>query len=707
MADKKNNGKTTEKRGKGDGYVNCLVPLLDAIGWSGEQRFINEAMPVDMESEGGLENLLACMANLGYLHSSVKRRLKNIGEDSLPCLFKGRDGVPRVLLHLEKDGVFAYDGIESKYAVLRNTRLKGELFIFREIPKNTKTLMDQQPFWFTNLIARFKLPFAAFVTVSFLLSILMVLSPLFIMFVYDQIKYKSDSASLVMLGFAMAIYIVAFGGAVYVQSAILRLVGARIGNIIGTQVLRRILFLPLSFTEITSLASQMARLKDFINIQSFFGGAPFSTLCEIPFTIILLIALYALAGNVVIIPICAIIAFVVFCLVVKGFVSKLNVSIAGAGTRKQEILLEILTSYSAIKRSGKRRFWEKRFNEISADWAFQKFNNAKLNGAISVFSSLLVSLAALGTIYAGVIKVLNNEMSPGGLMATMILVWRILGPIKNGFSVLSQTSSVAKSVGQLNRLMNMPLDINRFEKETTTRQFKGNIEVAQAYLRYLPDAEPAIAGVDMAVKRGEAVVVCGHEGSGKSTLLKLLTHLYACQAGHITVDDISIKQMQPVTLRKSITFLPQHIQLLSGTLESNLKAFNPAATRREMEKALGKVGLEEEIAGFPNGLDTRIGEGDKKKFPPSFLKRFFIAAALLRDTGVVVIDEGTKGLDKPHLEQVVALFKEMKSTRTFVFVTDQRPVFDIADKILWLDKGRVRRFGEKDEVAKEYFESGG
>jgi ATP-binding cassette subfamily C protein/ATP-binding cassette subfamily C protein LapB len=696
-----------EKKENNRAYSKCLLPLLDAIGWHGETRFVHEAMPVDMSTNDSLDNFLACMANLGYFSTRSKYSLRKLPSELLPSLFVGKDGVPKVLLRTDADGVFAYHGGDSKYEVLSNSRSKGTLYVFNEITKETKTLMDQQPFWFMNLVARFKVPFTAFVTVSFLLSVLMVISPLFIMFVYDQIKYKSDTASLAMLGGAVAIYVVAFTAAVYMQSSILRFVSSRIGNIVSNQVVRRVLLLPLSFTEITSLASHMARLKDFINIQNFFGGAPFAALCEIPFTAILLLVLYLLGGGIVAIPICAMLVFAVFYMVVKGIVSKLNVSIAGVGSKKQELLLEILTCYPAIKHSGRRKFWEERFYKLSADWALQKFKNAKMNGVISVFSTLLVSLAALGTIYLGVLKVLNNEMSPGGLMATMILVWRILGPIKNGFAVLSQTASVRKSVSQLDRLMNMPLDVNRQEKETMTRKLRGDLNISQLYLRYLPDAEPAIAGVEFAISRGETLVVCGHEGSGKSTLLKLLTSLYPFQAGHIVLDNINIKQMQPATLRKSITFLPQHIQLFSGTLESNLKAFNPAATMAEMENALRMVGLDEDIAAFPAGLKTRVDESNKNKFQPDFRKLFFLAAALLRNTGVMIMDEGTKGIGKERLVKVMELFKELKATKTFVFVSDQYPVFEIADKVLWLDKGRVRKFGDRDEVAKEYFESGG
>jgi ABC-type multidrug transport system fused ATPase/permease subunit len=125
-----------------------------------------------------------------------------------------------------------------------------------------------------------------------------------------------------------------------------------------------------------------------------------------------------------------------------------------------------------------------------------------------------------------------------------------------------------------------------------------------------------------------------------------------------------------------------------------------------MDEVLRQVGLYDDIAKMPDGLDTVINEDNKKLFPTSFTKLFFIASALLRKSKLMVIDEGTKDLNSKQLKKIINLFKELKSVTTFIFITNQPAVFDIADKILWLDKGRVRKFGSKDEIINEYFEAG-
>ena len=291
-------------------------------------------------------------------------------------------------------------------------------------------------------------------------------------------------------------------------------------------------------------------------------------------------------------------------------------------------------------------------------------------------------------------------------MAVMILVWRILGPIKNGFSILAQSASLKRSVNQLNRLMNFQLETTHSKNESLSKQLKNNIDFFQVYLRYLPEAEAALAGIDASIHNNESLTICGHEGAGKSSLLKLLTNLYSIQQGRICINGINVKQISPVLLRKSLTFIPQKIQFFVGTLEQNLKSFNSAATKDQMEEALKSVDLFKDIENMPDKLQTVITEQNRYDFSSAFIKKFFIAAATLRNSNIMIIDETTKDLSDNDINILRKLFLKLKNSKILIFVTDQKAVFELTDKVLWLDKGRVKKFGPSEEIINEYFEIG-
>ncbi len=693
-------------KGNGNSFFRCLIPLLDAMKWRGERSFIQDAIPLHALDNMEEEDLLTTMANLGFESAKYKFRIDKISPAMLPCFFISAQNEPFVILHSDGERTFVFDGVKQEYIQLLDKKKRGTAIFFRPMEEGAVTLLDKQPYWFANLIARFKTVFVYVSIVSFLLTLLTIISPLFIMFVYDQVQHTSDLASLEMLTVAIAIYILAFAGATHLQSAIMRITSIRLGNIVSNQVIRRVLYLPLSFTEVSSLSSQLARIKDFLNIQTFFGGQAFSTIVDLPFVVLLLIVLFILGGSIVIVPIAALVLFVVSYFFINYFSSKVVKAMSGVNARRQDLLLEILTEFKSIKLSGKKRFWEERFEKLSSDFAFQKFHEAKVNGIINWYSSLLVSLSALLTIYLGVLQVLKGELSPGGLMAVMILVWRILGPMKNGFTIMAQSTSLRRSIKQLDRLMNLPLETAHNRTEALTRQLNDNVEFSKVALRYLPESEPALAGVDAAIQNGESLTICGHEGAGKSSLMKLLTHLYEIQSGRICINGINVKQLSPVLLRKSLTFIPQKIQLFSGTIEQNLKSFSSTATSEEIAKALEKVGLDEEIDNLPDKLQTVVTENNKSSFSEAFVKKLFIAAATLRKSNIMIIDETTRDLDDECMSKLVELFKELKKSKILIFVSNQKPIFEVTEKVLWLDSGRVRKFGPSEEITKEFFNIG-
>ena len=697
--------KKTEKKDS-NSFYHCLLPLLDAMKWRGEKSFIRDSVPLHALDSMNSEDMLVTMANLGFESFQFRSRIDKIPEETLPCFFISYKNEPFVILHNDTEGIFVFDGTLQEYVLLTEKRKKGTVMFFHPVEDGYTTLLDRQPYWFVNLIARFKPVFLYVMMVSFLLTILTIISPLFIMFVYDQVQHTDDLMSLKMLSVAIGIYILAFAGATHLQSAIMRITSIRFGNIVSNQVIRRVLYLPLSFTEVSSLSSQLARIKDFLSIQTFLGGQAFATISDLPFIILLLLVIYVLGGNIVIVPLSAFVIFAVSYYFVNYFSTKVIKAMSGVNARRQDLLLEILTEFKPIKLLGRKLFWEQRFEKLSSDFAFQKFREARVNSIIAIYSSLLVSLSALLTIYLGVLKVLIGELSPGGLMAVMILVWRILGPMKNGFSIIAQSASLKRSIAQLNRLMNLQLETAHNKTEVLTKQLKHNIEFSKVALKYLPESEPALAGVDAAIQNGESLTICGHEGAGKSSLMKLLTHLYTIQSGRILINGINVKQLSPVLLRKSLTFIPQKIQLFSGTIEQNLKSFYSAATEEDIMEAVKKVGLFEDIENFPDKLQTVVNEQNKSSFSEAFVKKLFIAAAILRKSNILIIDETTKDLCEQDMETLTTLFKELKSSKILIFITNQKPIFEITDKVLWLDSGHVRKFGPSEEVINDFFETG-
>lgn len=500
----------------------------------------------------------------------------------------------------------------------------------------------------------------------------------------------------------MVFFVLADAGFRFLRSHLFLFVSVRLGNIMGNEIFRRLLFLPPAFTETANIGSQVARFRDFDSIREFFAGQSLIAAFELPFMLILLAALTIIGGKVALVPIAAILIFAVFGLAIWPTVRRTNEARDKSGSEKQTLLLELLANMRALRLSGAGSIWHKRYRSISVTAAVDQDKLARVTAFINAFSHGLVMAGGLATLAFGVNEVLNKQMSMGALVACVMLVWRILAPIGTGFGVLTQVGRVNKSVNQVNRLMNMPLEARQEAAVTAEKRLQGQIELSDVSIRYSTEAPPALLGINMVIEKGKTLVVVGHDGAGKSTLLKLIMGLYTPQAGRVLIDSINVRQMDPVALRHSIAYVPKSDYLLHGTIFQNLQFSNYVATEEQVRLAAQKVGLLEDIEALPDGFQSRIKNTNMGQFSSSFQKRISLARAFLRQSQILLLDEPESGLSGEESANLLVTLTEMKEENTIIIVTHDPGFFWVADKVLWLEKGRIKMWGSTADVAPKY-----
>lgn len=684
-------------------FAHCVLPLLDALGWRGSERHLTEALP-HIADRMSLADFLNTMANLKFESRSVRTRLDRIDPRLMPCLFVPEKGTAKVLVKGEEDNIIMFDGGAANYCQVPATSEKGTVIFFDLMKSETVALLKKHPAWFQKVISRFNKIILLGAIVTFILSILAIVSPLFIMSIYDQVLSAESAQSLLYFIIGVAVFIMVDFSFRTLRSRLFGFISVRMGNIVGNEVLRRILYLPASFTENAALGSQIARIKDFDSVRDFFAGPAVVALFEMPFILILIGAMVAIGGNIAYVPVVAIIIFVVFGFIIIPVVKNANVAAASASSKRQEFVVEMLTNFRAIKYTGSTKLWLTRYKELSAEAAAQSYHVAKYTSAISAFTQMLVTLAGLATMTVGVFGVLTEEMTMGGLMATMLLVWRILAPLRTGFGVVTQLGKIQRSIIQLNRLMNFPLEAKLESSLIVAKKLYGKIDFSQVSIRYTPDAHPALIGVSLSIEHGETVVIVGHDGSGKSTMLKLIMGLYTPQVGRILVDNMNVRQMDPIWLRQSIGYSPQSSQPLYGSIAQNLLLANPTASDNDLMSAAKKATILDDINNLPEGFNTRISSQNIAQFSEIFRNGLSLARVFLRDSTLFLFDEPEHGVNPLREQEFIKELESLKGKSTVIVVTHQPTFFQIADKVVWLEKGRVKMAGSKDKVSQKFLQ---
>ncbi|MEO5335513.1 MAG: ABC transporter transmembrane domain-containing protein [Magnetospirillum sp. WYHS-4] len=682
----------------------CVAPLLEALNWRGDPRHVAESVPhfIDSLDITSFRNILA---HLHFESRPLDISLGRIDPRNMPCLFLPRDGEALVLLGLEKDGIRVFDGGKAQFDVVPRRSLPGTAYFFTRIDE--EDLVHQtRTGWFKSVTDRFvPLVYQAF-GLTFILNLLALVTPLFIMAVYDKVIATGSMGTLAYLSIGVGIAIACDMVLRGLRAKILAFVGARLDTLVGSSVFQKILFLPPAFTERAAIGAQVARIKDFENVREFFTGPMALVFFEAPFVIIFIAVIASLGGSVAVVPVIMVVLFVICGAVMAPFVRQAVSKGARYGSRKQEFSIEALNSMRAIKYCGAERIWLARYRDLSAKASLAGYRTAEISAINNTISHVLMISAGTSTVAYGVFKVFDASMTMGGLVASMMLVWRVLAPLQTGFLTLTRLTQVRSSINQINNLMNLKAERQTGAEVRPVRRIRGRVTFSRVSLRYSPESDPALVGVSFDVEPGQVVCVVGGNGSGKSTILKLLIGMYGAQAGGIRLDDMDIRQMDPIELRYTLAYAPQVPQFFYGTIAQNMRLAVPTATDADLHWAADQAGVLQDILAMEqgsgkwkrSGFEVRIGDTGQSQMPASFMQRLNLARAYLKRSPVMLFDEPGNNLDFDSDKLFMRRVEEMKGQTTSFIVTHRPSHLKIADLIIWLDGGHLRAFGPAAEV---------
>jgi ATP-binding cassette subfamily B protein len=225
----------------------------------------------------------------------------------------------------------------------------------------------------------------------------------------------------------------------------------------------------------------------------------------------------------------------------------------------------------------------------------------------------------------------------------------------------------------------------------------GRIEFRNLTFKYHEHDQPVLRDINLTIPPGETVAFVGRTGSGKSTLVNLIPRLIDAPEGMVFTDGISVRDYPLAQLRASIGYVPQETFLFSDSLAENIAFGVQKAERAEIEWAAEIAGLTEDVATFPNGFDTLVGErgitlsGGQKQ-------RTAIARAVLREPRILILDDALSSVDTYTEEKILGRLRGVMRDRTSLIVSHRISTVRDADLICVLEEGRIVERGTHDQL---------
>ncbi len=666
--------------GEPSAWLKLTRPLLAGLAWKGSERALFEALPA-AAAQLDMEGFRDTVARLGFTSRIRRGNPSALDVGWLPAIWLDKAGAPTLLVTPED------------LAAAPNATRKILLFTPSEAP-----VIDPTPPSLIKTLKRFRPLLQQSIFLSLMIGGISLAPTFFNMALYDHVISSGSSNELTMLWVGVML---ALGAEVFMRhlrAKRLAYFGARIDHFISCSVFERLLFLPPAFTERASVSAQLARLRDFTSVRDFFTGPLSSLFFEMPLIGVYLVVMAALSSWLALVPVFLLAAYAILLWVMNSRVKELARASANAVSLRHEFLLETMTRLRAIRLSGLEAVWQERWKQVSAAASMASFRAGFTAQIVEVASYVLMTLGGVATLGFGVMAVIDQYMTTGALIASMMLIWRIVAPMQLACASITRVQQLGSSTRQVQRLLSMPTEYDPNMPSALLIPTGGHLSFHRVTMRYAQDAEPALLGVSFEAKPGQIVAIRGGNGSGKSSVLKLALGLYQPQGGSVRLNGVDIRQINPLTLRQTITYVPQTVDFFPGTLRDNLLLAYPLATDEACMQALETACALEEVNRLPHGLDSIVaGEGAETI---SFLlkQRLNLARSYLRPAPIVLFDEASHSLGKENDIAFSRVISGLRGKSTVIIVTHREDHMLLSDILLVLNNGELTHAGPPDQV---------
>lgn len=675
--------------------VYGLTILLNAMGDTRGARSIAEA--VGDRGFDQIDNGLLQLAlhRLSYETSVQSCYLDDLDESRLPAIFHTTQGQWWVVLDVTADGYSVHDLMSREEQIVPSKRIKGDVLLAQ--PDQGRGEREPRGKWVSDLVSHAKGRIRRIAAVSLFINLLALATPIFVMTVYDRVVGSTGSLTLMHLLPGVAIALFTDLMLRMLRTELASQTSSELGYVSSTRLFEHLMSLPSALTERSTVSTQIMRLKGFDSIRRILSGTTVISLIDAPFVLIFLGAIVMIGGKLALVPLIAICIFVAIGFVLANKINQRETAASVLDQQRQDLVLETIEKSPSIRQTGTASEWNQRFDDVHEASALANAQNASTRAWLSSLGQAMTMGTGLATLLVGIGLVIDGAMSPGALIATVMLTWRVFAPVQAVFAAGPQIKQARRSFGHVASFLNLETDGDPSRVPTALPSLGGEIKFDRVTFRY-GAAEPELANVSFQVNPGEVLGVVGNNGSGKSTVLKLLLGMYHPQAGRVLLDGRNLKQTDPAALRRVIAYAPQVPRLIAGSIAQNLDVAEPGVTRSDMWAALELAGARVAVEQLKNGLDTMVDPRNPAVLPTSLVARISLARAWIRPAPVVLLDEPTVGLDFESEYALIEAIESLRQRSTIVLVTHQTEHIGLCDKALMLDRGAVRFFGKAQEL---------
>jgi PrtD family type I secretion system ABC transporter len=526
---------------------------------------------------------------------------------------------------------------------------------------------------------------------SIFINLLVFVSPLYTMQIYDRVLTSRNAVTLLLLSLIALALFVSYAVLEHFRSRVLVQTGIRFDRLISGEAFETALAQALS----TSSSHHVQLMRDVDTLRDVLSGGVITSLMDVPWTPIFLgmcfllhplIGMVALLGALVILGLAFLNERATKAPLIAASFKNLNAL---------DRLTSSLRNAEAIRGLGMgpavRTAWSTVHGEALVESATAGERGGTLL-AVSKFLRMAIQVAIMGV---GAYLAIHQEISGGVLFAASLIMGRALAPVE---AAVAQWRTLVSARTSFSRLDDALRTRATSKRPTRLPPLAGEVSV-EALTVIVPGSQfPAIAEVTFQLAPGEVVAIVGQSGSGKSSLARALVGAWPAAQGCVRIDGNDIRHFDGNFLGQSLGYLPQDVELFAGTVRDNIARFRQEAVDEQVIEAAKLASAHAMIQRLPQGYDTVIGENGAG-LSGGQRQRIGLARALFGRPVLVVLDEPNANLDGDGDRALADAIHMLRNQRVTIVIINHRPnLLSLVDKIVFMHAGRIGRVGTRDEI---------
>lgn len=690
---------TQEPSASATTVLDCVQFLAQFHGTSVQ----GEPLRADLEAHGQdltipqLQSALNHAALVGTpLPAHQERR-----NTEMPALLLGAGGHAAVVLQREGDRYECHlPGIEgsswlTSAALAQACPQARWLAVRPQLHFDQRSLLYTLPavgrwFWDTFNRNRWIFRWALIGTVA--LNVFSALVPFYSMAVYDRVLPNNalgslgvlTSAALLIVGFELLMRLL--------RSHLLETAARRMDVALSSQVFAQCLRMRTA-SRPASGGVLANTVRDFEAVREFFATSTLTVLGEAPFMLMYLVIIGLVSGWLVVVPLVFGPALLVVAWLAMGPLSRKVSEAMQESAQRTAHLFETMNGLDTVKALGAEAWSRRKWEGLTQVIASNSLETREITTRVQYINAALLAAANVCVVALGAWLASEQSLTMGQIIAASMLTGRALAPVSQIAGLIVRWNQTRLSYEALNKIMQADTDDTGANLQAPP--LTGKLEFRDVTFAY-PSAPPTLERLNLTIRAGERVGIIGRLGSGKSTVLRLILNQYAPASGSVLVNDLPTTQLEPLSLRRQIGYVPQDVTLFHGTLRENIELGRTQSGDEALLEAIRTACLDDILTQLPGGVGTQVGERGER-LSGGQRQAVAIARALLHKPRLLLLDEPSSMMDPGTESRLIQNLRAVPDT-TIVLVTHRMAMLGLVDRLMVFDRGRLVADGPRDDV---------